>query len=103
MRRLTRALLIVNFVLLLLLISLGSSHELYLAERRLGIADVITYSLNIWFIAATLLSVALFIWMVVSLSKGWRKQGPTAFDWALLIGWFLAVAICCLYAFMTGL
>ena len=103
MRTLTRALLIVNCVLLLLLIVPGSSHTLYVAEKRLGIANIIDYSWKICFIASAILSVGLFIWILVSKSKGWRKQGPTALDWALLIGWLLAIAILCLYAFMLGL
>jgi hypothetical protein len=103
MRRLTRTLLIVNFVVLLLLIGPGGSRKLYLEEKRLGIADIITYSLQFWFIASTLLSVVLFIWILVSNSEGCRAQRPAKLDWALLLGWFLTATICCLYDFMLGL
>jgi hypothetical protein len=102
MRKLTKVLMIVNFVLLILLIGLASSHSLYLTEKRLGIGDTIDISISIWLIASTLLSVILFIWILVSKSRGGRKEGPTAFDWALFLGWFFAIGVICLFAFLTG-
>ncbi len=102
-RGLTRTLLIVNFVLLLLLIGPGGSRNLYLAEQRLGIAHAITYSLNVWFVASTFLSMVLFIWSLVSRSEGYRAQRPTKLDWALFLGWCFAITIVCFYAFMLGL
>jgi len=103
MPRLTRTLLIVNFVLLLLLIGPGGSRKLYLEEQRLGIAHFITYSLNVWFITSTIVSVVLYIWILVSKSERCRAQRPTRLDWALFLGWFFAVTTACLYAFMLGL
>jgi len=103
MRRLTRALLIANFVLLFLSIGLGFSHEEYLAEQRLGIADIITYSSQFWFIASTILSVVLFIWILVSKSEACRAQRPTGLDWTLFLGWIFAVALVCLFGFIAGL
>jgi hypothetical protein len=103
LRKLTRTLLIVNFVLLLFLIGPGSSRKLYLAERRLGIAHTITYSLQFWFIASTILSLVLFIWILVSRSERCRAQRPTGLDWALFLGWFLVATFFCLFAFMLGL
>jgi hypothetical protein len=103
MRRLTRALLIANFVLLFLSIGLGFSHEEYLAEQRLGIAHIITYSSQFWFMASTILSAVLFIWILVSRSEACRAQRPKILDWALILGWFFAVTVVCLYAFMLGL
>lgn len=103
MRRLTRALLIVNFVLLFVLIGPGSSRKLYLAGKRLGIAHIIVYTLQFWFIASTILSVVLFIWILVSRSEESRAQRPTKLDWALFLGWSFAVTILCLFAFASGM
>lgn len=103
MRRLTRALLIVNFVLLFLLVGPGRSHKLYLAGARLGINHIIDYSSSLWFIASTILSVVLFIWILVSGSEACRAQRPTKLDWALFLGWIFAIPIVCLYAFMLGM
>lgn len=102
MRKLARVLLIVNFVLLLLLIGHGSNYKLYLAEQRLGIADIIFHSLQFWFIASTLLAVVLFVWTLISRSEGNRTQRPTKLDWALLVSWISVIAIMCLWALVIG-
>jgi hypothetical protein len=102
-RTLTRALLITNFVQLLLLIGPGNSRTLYSAEKRLGIADFIDYASNVWTISSTILAVVLFIWISVSRSEACRAQRPKILDWALLLGWFFAVAIVCLFGFIAGL
>jgi len=103
MRRLTRALLIANFVLLLLLIGPGSSRSLYLAEKRLGIDNFITYSTQFWFITSTILSVVLFVWILFSKSERCRAQRPTGLDWTLFLAWIFAVALVCLFGFIAGL
>jgi hypothetical protein len=102
-RRLIRTLLTVNFVLLFLLIGPGSSHKLYVAEKRLGIAHIIVHTLQFWFIASTILAAALFARTVVSRSEVWRSQRPTKLDWALFVVWAVVVAIFCLFAFMMGM
>lgn len=103
MRRITRTLLIVNFVLLLVLIGPGTSRKEYLAEKQLGIAHIITYSLQFWFIASTFVAVVLFVWTLISRSEKWRAQRPTKLDWVLLLGWGCVVTIICLFAFAMGM
>jgi len=102
-RRLSRTLLIVNFVLLFLLVGPGNSRKLYLAEKRLGIAHTIVFSLQFWFIASTLLAAALFVLTLVSKSEVWRAQRPTKLDWALFLSWIFLVTVFCLFAFMMGM
>jgi hypothetical protein len=103
MRTMTRTLLIVNFALLLLIFGPCSGRQEYLAEKRLGIADVLTYASQFWFFASTFLSVVLFIWILVSRSEACRAQRPTGLDWTLFLGWIFAAAIVSLFAFITGL
>jgi hypothetical protein len=52
-RTLAKTLLIANFIVLIALAGPGSSRELYLVEKRLGIAHVITYSVQAWFVIST--------------------------------------------------
>jgi hypothetical protein len=56
---LVRVPLLINFVLLLALLSpLGSSRKLYKAERAAGIAASITLTLQVWVIGTTLFATA---------------------------------------------
>jgi hypothetical protein len=102
-RTLTRALLIANFVLLILVFGPGSSRKLYLAGERFGVNHIIAHSLQFWFIGSTILSLVLFVWILVSKSERCRAQRPTGLDWTLFLGWFFAVAIVCLFGFITGM
>lgn len=98
--QLLRVLLIINFVVLVALIGPGSSHQLYLAGKRIGIAHLITYSLQGWFIGSTVIATVLFIRKLVSKS-GILK--PTKLDWGLFLGWWSIVACLCAFAFMMGM
>jgi hypothetical protein len=102
-RKWVRTILIANLVLLAALIGPGSSHKLYLAERRLRVAYVIDYSLQFWFVASTVFATVLFVRMVVSKSDISETQRPTTLDWVLFLTWFCMVAIVCLFAFMMGM
>ena len=102
-RTLARTLLITNFVVLIALVGPGSSRELYLAEKRLGIASVITYSVQAWFIISTIVAAVIFVLMIASKSEVWRAQRPTKLDWALFLCWMFLVTVVCLFAFMVGM
>lgn len=97
---LLRVLLIINFILLVALIGPGSSRQLYLAAKRVGIAHFITYFLQVWFIGSTILATILFIRMLVSKS---RILKPTKLDWGLFLGWWSIAACVCAFAFMMGM
>jgi len=101
--RLARGLLITNFVLLLALIGPGSSHSLYLTERRLGVAHIIVRFLQVWFIASTILATVLFIQVLASKSAVPQRPRPTRLDWSLLLGWWTVLALCCIFVFMMGM
>lgn len=98
--KVVRVLIIINFFLLLALIGPGSSRQLYLAAKRVGIAHFITYFLQVWFIGSTILATILFIRMLVSKS---RILKPTKLDWGLFLGWWSIAACVCAFAFMMGM
>jgi hypothetical protein len=58
--QLIRVLLLTNFALLLTLIGPGNNRQLYLAEKRMGIAHIVTHSLQLWFIGSTAVVAVLF-------------------------------------------
>ena len=96
--------LVINFVLLLALIGPGNSRELYLAERRMGLAHFITHSVQLWFVGSTVVVTALFIRMLVLRSKvAQAEQSPTKLDWVLFLSWWFVLAVCCMFAFMIGM
>lgn len=97
---LLRVLLIINFILLVALIGPGSSRQLYLAGKRMGIADSITHFLQVWFIGSTILATILFVRKLVSKSVILK---PTKLDWGLFLGWWSIVACLCAFAFMMGM
>jgi hypothetical protein len=101
--KLLRVLLFINFAFLLLLIGPGSSRQLYLVERRMGLAHVITRSLQFWFVGSTVIVTVLFIRMLISRSQSLRSQSPAKLDWALFLSWWFVVAIYCMFAFMMGM
>ena len=103
MRRLIRMFLIGNFILLFALIGPGNNRQLYLAEKRLGIAHIITYTLQFWFIASTVLVSVIFIRSLLSKSEISRPQRLTKLDWALFVSWLFVLTILCLFAFMMGM
>lgn len=95
-----RVLLIINFILLLALIGPGSSHQLYLAERRIGIANLIVRSMQLWFVGSTIIATILFVRMLVVKPK---IVQPTKLDWGLLLGWWSVIALLCAFGFMMGM
>ena len=103
MTKLVRVLLASNFVVLLALIGPGSSHELYVKMRRVGVAHIIVGAVQIWVVAATMLATILFIMMLFSRREEFPPRRPTKLDWALFLGWWIVIALCCMYAFMMGL
>src|ERR1700744_916213 len=102
MRSLARGLLVSNFVLLVALMGPGSSRQLYLELRRLGIAHALTYASQIWFLISTVAAGAIFVTIAVSKSESLRAQRPTKLDWGLFLSWACVVAVVCLFAFMVG-
>jgi hypothetical protein len=101
--KLLRVLVFINFVLLVALIGPGNSRQLYLAERRTGLAHIIVHSLQVWFVGSTVIVTVLFIRMLVFRSKALRSQNPTKLDWTLFLGWWFVVVACCVFAFMVGM
>ena len=101
--KLLRVLLIINFIVLLALIGPGSSHELDLKLRRLGIENLIVRAVQFWVVCATFLATLLFIQMLVSKSETLPPRSPTKLDWTLFLGWWIVIALCCMYAFMMGM
>jgi hypothetical protein len=95
-----RTILIVNFALLAILAGPGNNRQLYLAEKRLGVAEIIVHSLQFWFLGATILAIVLFIWMLVSKSG---RPRPSKLDWVLMLIWLLLITMACLFAFMMGM
>lgn len=102
-RGLMRSLLIANFLLMFLLTGPGNSRKLYLAQRRLGIANIITCTLQFWFIASTALVMVLFLCIVLPKSEILGVQRLTKPDWGFFAGWMIMVTILCMFAFMMGL
>jgi hypothetical protein len=102
---LIRVLVLINFVLMLVLIGPGRSHNLDLALRRAGIASALTLALQIWFVGATLLATALFVWGLLRKSDVTEAKTlrPKRLDWILVLTWWATVVILCLYAFMIGM
>lgn len=100
---LLRILLLINFALLLVLIGPGNNRQLYLAERRAGVAHIVTHSLQFWFIGSTVVVTVLFIRALVSRSEAFPSRRPTRLDWALLLGWWFVGALFCMLAFMMGM
>jgi hypothetical protein len=101
--KLLRVLLLINFAFLLLLIGPGSSHQLYLVERRMGLANIITHSFQFWFVGSTIVVTVLFIRMLFSRSQSLPSRSLAKLDWALFLSWWFVVAICCMFAFMMGM
>jgi hypothetical protein len=101
--QLIRVLLLIDFALLLALIGPGNNRQLYLAERRMGIANIVTHTLQFWFIGSTVVVTALFVRMLVSRPKALHTSSLKKLDWVLFLSWWFVVAICCMFAFMVGL
>ena len=101
--RLIRSILILNFILLLLLLGPGSSHELDLKLRRLGVENTIVWSIQFCFVAGTILATALFILAYTSKLKLQAVATPTRLDWILLLAWWFVILVLCLFAFMMGM
>jgi hypothetical protein len=102
-RKPIRILLIVNFIMLFWLVGPGTSHKLRLAEKRLGIANIIVHTFQFWTVASTVLLITLFVRVLLSRSEISRAQRPTKLDWILFLIWVFAVTILCLFAFMMGM
>jgi hypothetical protein len=103
--KLIRVPLTINFILLLALIGPGSSHKLDLALRRAGLANAITLALQAWFVGSTVFATAFFIRRLVKKSDAVPGEPPRSatFDSVLLLVWWIAVILACLYAFMMGM
>ena len=103
MRTILRVLLISNFIVLFAVIGPGSSHQLYLETRALGLAHVIVKAVQLWVLAATGGTTILFIVMVFSKTETSRPRKPTKLDWSLFLGWWVVIAMCVVSAFMMGM
>ena len=95
----------INFFLLLLLIGPGRSHKLDLLLRKTGLADVITVALQRWFVGATFLATAVFVWGQFKTSDRETQEATKTktLDGAMLLGWWIALVAMCLYAYMMGM
>ena len=103
MRTLLRVLLISNFIVLFVLIGPGSSHQLYLKTRALGLAHIIVKAVQLWVLAATGVATILFIVMLFSTAETSRPRGPTKLDWSLFLGWWVVIGMGAMFAFMMGM
>lgn len=105
--RLVRTVIVINFALLLLLLSpLGHSHRLYETVRGAGIADVAFAVLLAWVIGSTLLVTALSVWRRLKASGAPKEKLETrarALDDVLIAGWWIGLVLVCAYAFMMGM
>jgi hypothetical protein len=104
--RLIRFLLIMNFVLFLILLGPGRSHDIDLALRRAGVEDLIVRLLQIWIIGST--AVASVLFTIVA----WRRRKTPELKAAspritpegvLLLAWWMTVFGSLAYGFMLGL
>ena len=95
----------INFVLLLLLISpLGRSRELYTAIRDSGFGPLATTWVPVWFALTTLIATVLYFWRKLRRQDVVEQPAPRrALDGVLLLGWWIAIMLACLYAFMMGM
>lgn len=100
--KLFRVVLAVNFIGLLLLVGPGNSHSLYVAEKRMGIAEVVTGAVQFRFVSATVIMTVLFISMLRSKANPSQPR-PTRLDWGLFLIWWVIVVALCLFAFMMGM
>ena len=101
--RLVRTLLIVNFSLFILAIGPGTSHQLDLDLRRLGIAELIGRSVQVWAVGSTLVATIMFPLIV------WKKRkvAPPAFaglevEGMLLVLWWMTLIGLCVYGYAIG-
>jgi hypothetical protein len=81
----------------------GSSHELDLKLRRLGIENIIGRGMQFWFVASTIIATALFGFV---LWKNRREALPITsvrFEGIMLLSWWLALLGICAYFFMLGM
>ena len=90
---------------MLALIGPGSSRKLYIALKSAGVANLVTLTIQVWFIGSTILATVLFAWAFAKKSDiGVVKQlRPTTLDWIILLAWWTVLVVLCLYAFMMGL
>jgi hypothetical protein len=96
--KLIKILIISDFALFALLISpLGTSRALYKAMKTSGLAGPISTAEQIWVVATTLLSTALFFW------RKFKSDGVTRIDGILILTWWIVLAFACMYAFMMGM
>lgn len=100
-----RILITINFVLLLLLISpIGRSRDLYRHMRGAGFGFLATTGLPLWFALTTLIATALHFWRKVKQEDGVKQPLPKrTLDGVLLLAWWIALLVTCLYAFMMGM
>lgn len=97
-----RAIILVNFILMLALAGPGSSHQVDLVLRRAGVANLITLALQVWFIGSTLVVTLFFAWRLRR-SDGGAGRRPAKLDWVLLAAWWCVVILLSMYAFMMGM
>jgi amino acid transporter len=101
---LIRATILVNFLILLVLVGPGSSHEVDLVLRRAGVASLVTLVLQLWFVGSTLLVTLLFVWRLrKSATPGSKLPKLAKLDWILLLSWWCVAILLCMYAFMMGM
>jgi hypothetical protein len=100
--KLVRVLLIINFVVLLALIGPGSSHELDLKLRRLGIHDILGRGVQVWIAVSTITATVLFgltLWK----NRTTLPLKSVGLESILLLSWWTAILALCAYGFMLGM
>ena len=100
-----RMALITNFLILMLLLGPGRSHEVDLSLRRAGVEDFIGHSLQIWTVASTVFATLLFgsiLWKKRRLSSD-QPITNVELEGSLLLLWWLTLAGLLCYGFTLGL
>jgi len=66
---------------------------------------MITVALQLWFVGATFLATAVFVWGRFKQSDGETQEATKSkkLDAAVLLGWWIALVATCLYAYMIGM
>ncbi len=97
-------LVLANFVLLLLLLGPGRSHELDLTLRRAGVEELIGRAFQVWILSSTTLATALFAFIVWKKLRIHEPALPRIrLEGVLLLAWWVTILGFLAYGFMLGM
>ena len=101
---LVRIPIIINFVILLLLISpVGTSHEFYKANRESDWLQAVLTSIQVWVVTSTIIATLLFAFMLWKTYRAGLLVRSVRFEGILLLAWWLTILAACAFAFMMGM